>query len=485
MRTHLRNTSPTDLTGISDILELRSLSTAGSSADYSTLFRELFCVAAKDLADMIQEPLEDIGSLYGNIMNTGTLSKAAKLKIRGLRRGRSAMDTAERGQSPSLFGRGQLLFVVRLANRCDSSRLQAAGHRFANISNVVDSLARSMEVTREELLPQLETMRASANGELFLAPGVHLACFALRPIFHRGFDVLVCKDAKHLLPTTFLTASKFEPWQLDILQRMDNLTVTACCELLRARRMLVDEREHTFAGELLEGITQLAEKIDNPFFGEARLVAHLIQAPTNSTSTHALQDAFVLSFRVIADAHEHTSLNDRYEFSPLKFFLCQQHAYYNCPDNRLFARKIHREFAALAKQPEEYARSVSADLTRNRSSDGSFAPGRGRSVSPVRNRTWPARPQLNGFDIEDDNSSEKNLVNLGLVQPYGGIHVSNDIDVDVTEVSGRYSQSPDVEMRNMGFCSEVGVGDVEGESFADELVALTIEDRRRQRRSGR
>jgi len=33
------------------------------------------------------------------------------------------------------------------------------GHRFATLSNVIDFLARSMEVTRGELLPQLEKMR--------------------------------------------------------------------------------------------------------------------------------------------------------------------------------------------------------------------------------------------------------------------------------------------------------------------------------------
>jgi len=438
-------------------------------------------VAAKDLADQIQEPLEDIGVLFGEIMSTGTLGHTAKLKIRGLRLRNNALDTAERGESPISFGRGQLLFVVRQANRLESSQLQAVGHRFATIPNVIDTLARSMEVTREELFPRLEGMRAQCTDEHFLDPGVHLACFALRPMFHRGFDVLVRKDASNMLPTTFLTSSKLEQWQLDILEGMNKLTVAKCCELLRARSMLVDELEHKFTGELLEAITQLGEAINNPFFGEARLVARPLRAPcANWKTDHAQKEVFLINFCIIADAHQHTSLNERYEFTPLKFFLCQQHAYKGCPDNNTFARKIYREFAAIAKLSHDYTRRGSVnspDRSRDRSWDGSFGSPRSRSASPLKKKSWPARVHFKGFDARND--SEKHLVDLGLIRPYGGIHVSNEIDVDVSEM-GRGSYSPDVEMRDLRVCSEISVGDIEEESFADELLAMTINERRRQ-----
>lgn len=458
------------------------LSSSASAGDYSTLFKELFCVTAKNLADQIQEPLEDIGVLYGGIMSTGTLSHTAKLKIRGLKLRDNALDSAERGESPIVFGRGQLLFLVRRTNRLESSQLQSVGHRFATIPNVIETLARSMEVTREELLPQLESMRAECTDEHFLRPGVHLACFALRPMFHRGFDVLVRKDAINMLPTTFLTGSVLEQWQLDILEGLNNLTLATCCDLLRARSELVSDREQKFTGELLEGITQLAETIDHPFFGVARLVARPLKAPcVKWKDNQAQKEVFLISFRVITDAHQHNSLNERYEFTPLKFFLCQQHAYKGCPDNSIFARKIYREFAAIAKVSHDSNRRGSVnspDRSRDRSRDGSFGSPRSRSASPLKKKTWPARVHFKGFDIGND--SEKNLVELGLIRPYGGIHVSNEITVNVTEAR-RGSHSSDLEIRDPRPYSEVGMGDIEGESFADELVAMTIEERRRQR----
>ena len=487
IRAHLQCTMPVKPSSRSELSGSRLASGAGRWEDYSTLFKELFCVAAKDLADLIQEPLEDIGVLHGKIMSTGTLSKTEKLKRHGLKMRNNALDVAERGESPVVFGRGQLLFVVRQANRFESSRLQAAGHRFATIPNVIENLARSMEVTREELLPQLESMRLTPVDDHTFTPGVHLACFALRPVFHRGFDVLVRKDAGNMLPSTFLSSSKLEQWQLDILERMDNLTVSTCCDLLRKRRMLVEEREHQFADDLLEGIRQLQKKINDPFFGDARLIARPVRAPCNSLNQgQAPPHAFLVTFRSIVDAHQQSSLNDRFEYVPLKFFLCQQHAYRRSPDNRVFARKIHQEFGALARHPEDYTRRGSTNSTHhehNGSSVGSLGAFPVRSPSPAKKKGWPYRVPFKGFDIKNDNSSEKNnLVKLGAVQPYGGIHVSNDIDIDVSEIRPE-SHSIDIEMKDYGFHSEAGVGDVECDSFADELVAMMFDERRKQHTS--
>ena len=455
------------------ILERSPSSMTGSEGDYPTLFRELFCVAAKDLADMIQEPLEDIGVLSGSIMSTGTLSKTARLKRHGFRLRSNALDSVERGESPVMFGRGQLLFVIRRATRLESSRLQAAGYRFAAISNVIDTLARSMEVTRDELLPQLESMRASFPDERLLTPGVHLACFALRPVFHKGFDILVRSDADNLLPTTFLKKSPLEQWQLDVLEQMDNLTVATCLDLLREKRMLKDEREQQFGSELLEGITQLDEAIDNQFFSNARLVARPLTAPSLPENQYGVQqDAFVIAFRTILDAHSVASIA-RYHLAPLKFFLCQQHAYKDSPDNGIFARKFYREFAALAKHSQEHQHQ------RHRSSVCSeFTPD--ECASPTKKKTWASRAHLRGFDIRDDGSSEKNLINLGLIRPYGGIHVSADVDVDISQARPG-SQSSEIEMQNLGGSSEVVVGETEAESFADQLVAITVDERRKQR----
>ena len=481
MRSNLRDTKP-----IKDPrYRYKAESIERSAGDNSAFFKKLFCVTAKDLADMVQLPLEDIGVLDGTIVNTGTLSKATGSKLlHSLRTKKGDLDSAEKGRLPMIFGRGQLLFLVRKASRSQASRLQSSGYRFATFSNVIELLARSLEVTREELLPQLIHMRDQSGHERLLEPGVHLGCFALRPIFQRGFEVLVLKDFRNMLPTSLLTKSKLEQWQVEVLQSMDNWTVAKCCERLRGGSLFADPKQQEFSRQLLESLTDLAGRVDNAFFENARLVATPFRVPCDAqTRDSPPQEAFMVTFRVITDMYQPSSLNDRYEFASLRFFLCQQHAYRDCADNAIFARRIRKEFAAMALIYEESDR---ASLTcphpsYHPASDPPRGVRQSRTPSPSQHRRWTSRLRTNGNMVNDDNSSEKNLVNAsptggtGLV---GAIHVANEIDVDVREIT-RSSQSADMEMHSLGFYAEAGVGDVEGDSFADELAALTTDERRR------
>ena len=486
MRSHLHNARP-----VKDAwYRHRASSEVKSAGDYSTLFKQLFCVAAKDLADMVQLPLEDVGVLDGTIMDTGTLSKSARFTLsHGLSTRPSELDNEEKGRPPIVFGRGQLLFLVRRATRSQASRLQSTGHRFATVSNVVDVLARSMEVTKEELLPQLRRMRDQSESERVLEPGVYLGCFALRPVFHRGFDVLVRKDAGNMIPTSNLTKSKLEQWQIEVLQQMNNWTVAMCCERLRGGSLFADPKQQQFARQLLETLTDLADGVDGNFFKDARLVATPLQAPCSFSRTNlSSQGAFMIAFRVITDAYQPSSLNDRYEFASLRFFLCQQHAHRDSTSNAVFARRIHREFAAMAATCEDYE-NTSPTCPRaiyHRSSDAPRRGERSQTPSPNRNKKWSSRTRANRNKVNDDNSSEKNLVNgspKASMGGFGGIHVANEIDVHVREVA-RNSHSPDVEMSSLGCYTDAGAGDIEGESFADELTALTTDERRRQRTTG-
>jgi len=475
IRTHLHST-------VRGFVDDRTSSSADQADDYSTTFKELFCIAANDLATTIQTPFEHVGVLFEGIMSTGTLGKNANWKRLHRLWKPNSLDSVERGQSPTTFGRGQLLFVIRRVNRFESTRLQATGHRFATISNVTDYLARSMEVTPDELLPQLEKMREYAEAERFLEPGVHLACFALRPVFHRGFDILVRRDFGYMLPTTLLSSTKLEGWQLNIVHQMDNWTVASCCETLRGRSMVTDDQnERPFVRQLLEAITALARNIERTFFQDARLIARLFRAPSSGCK-ESPTDAFVLAFRIITDVHQSHELVDEYEFAPSKFFLVQQHAFRDSPDNQIFARRIHREFAAVAESQEVPPRySCHRTMDRRLSS---VRRSRSRSASPGKSSRWPARTHSSGTLATNDNASdhsEKILVDP-TPKSFSGIHVSNEVSVDVSELTSG-GACPGVELTTipLGFSTEAGVGDVETESFADELMVATTDERRRQR----
>ena len=258
-------------------------------------------------------------------------------------------------------------------------------------------------------MPRLENMRDNSEKEHFLEPGVHLARFALRPIFQRGFEILVRKDVGYLLPTIPLLGSKLEHWQLQILQHMNNWTVATCCERLRGRSLFVNEQEQQFVRQLFEAITCLANKIDRSFFQDARLVAHPLHAPAASYSGgQAQQGAFMIAFRIIADAYQESSLNDDFEFAPSKFFLVQQHAYQNCADNEIFARRIHREFAALAEcceSPGPVSRTYSRYSFNRTEPRLRSVRRRPRSLSPRKTR-WSPRKHSIGHGLVDDNASE-------------------------------------------------------------------------------
>jgi len=453
-----------------------------SSADYTTLFKELFCLAASDLADSIQIPLEGIGVLFEQIMSTGLGKPKTKVQSLFRRSNPTTFDNAgaEQGLGVPVFGRGQLLFLVRQVPKPESSRLQAVGYRFATVSNAVDFLSRSMEVRRTDLLLRLKGMQDFVSGERILNSGVNLACFALRPLFHRGFDVLVRKNARNMLPSCPLPISKLDQWQLDMLAEMNNWTVATCLERLRGKCLFGTQNEQNFNRQLYEGISELSDQIDNPFFSEARLVARPLPAPWGWDET------FVIAFRVITTAHEYSSLlTNQYEFAPLRFFLCQQHTYKNSPDNAIFARRIHREMAAIAgcsrhRHTEDLKSRRNSGRPSFRRAQSAHSQGTTGSSPGRKSKNWSR--MITGCGVmTHDNLSEKQLVQVKSGQRLGGVLVSNQIDVDITEVSME-SQSPAVEMRSLPvFKAEAGVGDEEVETFAEKLLAITIDERKRQR----
>ena len=461
----------------------RNRSSFDGKEEYSQAFKELFCVAASDLAAMVQKPLEDLGVLYEEIMSTGTIRRSAKAHIFRRAAKSGVPHDIERGMTSMIAGRGQLLFVIRHTSKLESSQLQAAGFRFAAVPNVIEHLSRSMEVTTTELGSRLDNMRKYPDTPQVLESGVHLACFALRPLFQRGFDVLVCRDAKNLLPTVRLPIIELSRWQREFISHMNNWTVASCLERLRQPSQFSND-EQQFVNHLYYGIKALADHIENPFFQDARLTARLLAAPccdTNGSQTAG--QATIVAFRLITDVYQSRTLNQRLIFKPSKFFLCQQHIYKSSPDHEVFARRVHREFAAVVDRKDSGC--TSNQRYSGIGSNGHFreAPPSGIPSPEIQSSTqkWPFLNRDRSPDrVNGDNSSEKHLVDLHSSSTFGGIHVSNEVSIDVTEVRIG-NRTPNFEMRNLGVYSEAAVAPVEQETFVDQLMALTTGERRQQR----
>lgn len=426
-------------------------------------------------------------------MCTGALRKDGGWKNYWTLWKQNRIDHAEKGLSPNFFGRGQLLFLTRRVNRFESGHFQALGYRFANISNVVVSLARSMEISPAQLRPHLDDMQRSSEKEHFLEPGVHLACFALRPVLQRGFDIIVRKDIDYLLPTVQLSDSKLEHWQLQILQGMNNWTVATCRERLQGMLLFVNHPEQRFARQLFDAITALASEVDSPFFQDARLFAHPLLAPAADFNGGMPQrQAQLLAFRIIADSHEFTVPYKDYKLVPSKFFLVQQHAYKNSKDNDVFGGRIRREFAAIAERCNSSGTLTTYDtrsfLPRSMNSGLGFMRQRSRSAAPARSSTWLSRTRSdNQRALDDIISDETELVSIDSTpkQSFGGIHVLSEVQIDIKETEFLEPTNSHCELERMGSTTEAGIGNAEPPSFADELMIVTTEERRRRKFSPR
>ena len=459
--------------------------------DYSLLFKRFFLAAASDLADRMQEPLENIGVLFEDIMSTGTLKKRTKRFFLGLPK-HNDLNRVERGSPTDVFGRGQLLFLVRRATKQECIRIQAAGCRFATITNIVDFLARSMEVTREELLPRLEQMQAQAGISHMIDPGVHLAFFGLRPIYQRGFEVLVRSDTRNLLPTVRLALPELKQWHLRTFKRFHNLTINECkaaIEILigrpiRNRTPNMNSAEETeFLEMLYSTIRDLIEGIPEELRADARLIGRPFRAPCRGSAADSRPgSAFVIAFRSIGNIHDTIMVDKRFVFVPSRLFLCQQLCYRDTLDSKTFARRVHREFAATVNSHKQ--RNVASDQSRRHSvSLTAFmhkSLGRRRDFPATPSKSWTVARPAGGDLPRSDSSSEKNLVDVTSAQSLGGIHVSNEIRVDVSD-PGLRGRSPGVEMESLGNHAEVGVGeiDMDKETWVDELMAHTMDGRRR------
>ena len=480
MRTHLKATNfiGNSMTRKYAALECRE--------DYSKIFRELFCVAAEDLATQIAEPLQDLGILYEDIMSTGTVSRSVKAKVLSTVRNPSSFRDLEKGQ---ILGRGQLLFVVRQTNKQQTARLKASGFRFAAPENVEDGLARSIQVTREDLSAQLINLREYAGKDILLEPGIRLAVLVMCPLLHGGFQVLVHKTAKHILPGVPIQISELHSCQLKMLKRMDGWSLRKCHRYLGEREQFDSQNEYQFAGQLYQAISRLKNHLESPFIEDARLTARPLPVPCqNINDTQKPGQGILIAFRLVTDIHENQPPNNATTFVPLRFFMTQQQVAQDMPNQEMFAYKIQRDFPT----PSLDGTSSDAPSLSKRRHSKTLTPVLSRLPRQLReNIPSPTSPRWNlpyssrasnSHLIRSDSTSEKTSSQWDTVDSSnnnGGIHVSNDITVEVSERPGT-GNSSHVEMADLGVSSQVAVTPSDCKTYLDELVALTAEERRGQ-----
>ncbi|EOD51518.1 putative mhyt domain signaling protein [Neofusicoccum parvum UCRNP2] len=432
--------------------------------DYSIIFREHFCVAAAELAANMGTTIQKLGTLWEEILMTGTT--AAEIKTKSLRRtSKAPPDDMEAGltiPAPALFGRGQLLFVVRELQKEECADLIASGY---------------------------------------------------------SWDVLVTRDEPFHLPKINILPEAPNDAMLSFLNYLDNRTIADFSRYIngglnaqKSECRWTDE-EAAFAEKLRDGIKLLQTLIPEHFFRQAVFTSRPLRDYTVGTSSRL---ATIFSFCIIPDVHMSSIKSPHLMYTPLSFFRCRQHIHRGSPDHAVLAHSIHREFNEIrAHQQKEHGQKMTkagsigsalhANLSRQSSGVPRFGGGSGRGSPGGGSRTKHGgfKAWLGGMSggnsrrdsgLQPDSASERELVSMGDMLKrvsdessrdqrnhsiggfvsggggggLGGIMVSQDIRIDDDQ-----KEDSVLEMTDMGIRSEAGQGGKEEETFADQLFEIT------------
>ncbi|KAI0441483.1 FAD dependent oxidoreductase-domain-containing protein [Xylaria telfairii] len=296
---------------------------------YDVIFRELFCLAAASLAARLKEQLLDVGVLWDDILPTGKARQYYPKEDPG--------DVSERGESMSLTestsGWGSLMFLVRhLEHPSDVEKLEAAGFRFADIRQVSGIIRSSMQIKTQDLDRTLASMATYDEQSTMMDPVAHLGFFGIRPcVDGRGFDVLVERGARNLIPAAKLPLKRLEPWHTDFLLQYDGFGVLSLQRILTdtsTKRLL---REAEFASSLADAIGTLRTRIGDQAFDEA-----------------TLKECTMIVLYFVIPIH-YSLLGPDCEFIPLSFFNIHQMVYENSPYQAAFTQHLHRELVPALK----------------------------------------------------------------------------------------------------------------------------------------
>ncbi|KAI0518558.1 hypothetical protein F5B22DRAFT_70670 [Xylaria bambusicola] len=318
--------------------------------NYDVVFRELFCLAAASLASRLKKQLTDVGVLWDEILPTGD--------VRTRHSKENPSDSSERGESmemnQSQSGRGSLMFLVRrLEHSSDVEKLEAAGFRFADIHQVSSIIRHGMKIKAVDLSHTLTEMATYAEQPMADA-GVHLGFFGIRArVSGFGFDVLVERGARNVLPSSKIPLDRLEPWHAEFLNKHYGLNVPSLLRTLRDPSKRRTDKEAEFASVLADAITTLCIRVDNRrIFDEATLSYRTVQVPCEPRpeSTGMEECTMIVLHSVVPIHYSLSSLRGPgCEFIPLSFFKVQQMVHKNSPYQAAFTQHLHRELVPIIK----------------------------------------------------------------------------------------------------------------------------------------
>ncbi|BFZ54305.1 hypothetical protein PYCC9005_001339 [Savitreella phatthalungensis] len=265
-----------------------------SRQEFSKLFRQQFCISARDLADRVNIPLQNMGLCYDKILVTGggdsteapliDGKKLTEVDIQDLEMSRPARRRLDRLRSKRSSPQGHVIFLVK--HLVESERPGSAtkrNWRFAPLDTALHAAAQGLNLEQSVVESSLRDMQASYKlDKLSWVPDkTYVAYFGAQARVAGGFRVVVPDNARGILPNVELNlTAKLTSNQQAEIARLHDLTM-----LDAAARCIADPTAHAdigegpgasvnaFSRELAAAISSLAEIVGASAAAEARLLA--------------------------------------------------------------------------------------------------------------------------------------------------------------------------------------------------------------------
>ncbi|CAK7216033.1 hypothetical protein SBRCBS47491_002693 [Sporothrix bragantina] len=363
--------------------------------NYEAVMCELFCTAAEALSVKLKVPLGKVGMLWDEILATGdsgripggsnrsatrkqrkieqilatnggmgvrgsngtefrsnkelTNMDSSELAEMGISRQAAAAAAAAASGRISEYGRGSLMFLVRhVENLRELGDLEAAGYRFAELRHVSGIIGSSMQIKSWNIETKLRAMQTYARDCPMLEPGVHVGLFAVRArVGGVGFDVLVDREARNLLPSVPMPFNVLEPWQLAFLRQLDLMTPRLAISHMASMKSLTPKETH-FASQLVDAINALRRGLaDDSIFDDAVLSAKVVEVPCRRDADGSGPSmAAMIALCCVMPIHQNIG-SDSCELVPLSFFKVHQLVDPDSPHQLEFLRSLHRDIYPL------------------------------------------------------------------------------------------------------------------------------------------
>ena len=465
MREHLQTTGYLQAKSPAHGTNNQTLFGNDQESSYSVAFRELFCITAHDIAKTLDTSLQNLGSLYEDVLTTGTLmpqslwqSHHGNKRIIAADVAPSTRDIEAGVASPLLFGRGQMLVLTKKVDSSEADRLQNLGYKFVGVEQVTDSLTRSLQIPRDDLVDMISRLRFTCVREPCLPKnGTYLASFLIQPSpAVKGLEVIVPRTNPDRLPMVKLSKRELDSRQTSLLAGFDGLSLDECLDKIshRPRTMSVDDM---FLESFRNRIFDLLQDCPEQALRKAIFSSHQVEIAHGVFSHEESSQATMFAFCGIKEIYNQKLPSLTLKTVPLSFFQTCLRSYPGCPDHAILAQKNHKEFGGIQRLPS---------LSR---------PGPSRQSSKWPHRLRGTKPSSGSISWRADSCSEHGLVNEAQTPPemptgpWGGIMVTSTRDV----IHGESRKGSNVELHDLGVRAEVGIAETEQQTMVDKLMSIT------------